>query len=142
MHAPQTNAYFSVLAPISVAGGGTATTTEVDSLGYNGLTFIIQSGLVGANGVPTVKVAAGNTAGGTYTDISNAALTALVDADDNKVYAIHIINPGRYGRYYSLVLTNGATNPSLMSSLCLAYRADVTQTRATRGLAEEVILTA
>lgn len=129
--------FVTVLAPISVAGGATATCVEVDTKGFRAGAFLIQSGLVGANGVTTLKWQESDTSGSGGVDISGAAHTALVDANDGINLATFMDFRGRK-RYITLVLTNGATNASLLSSVAILYRAEESPDSATeRGLLEQ-----
>src|SRR5262245_32382523 len=105
----------TVLAPISVAGGATATCVEVDTKGFRAGAFLIQAGLLGANGVTVLKWQESETSGSGGVDITGAGHTALVDADDGKNYATFLDFRGRK-RYITLVLTVGSTNACLLSS--------------------------
>ena len=128
-----------ILDPISVAGGGTATTTEVDTLGYQYALVRVHSGLVGANGVTTLQITMGNTSG-SLSNLSGGAFTALVDANDGIFLHAYIDLRGK-GRYLNMVLTNGATNPSLLEASCILFRAESTPNTATaRGVLEQLIL--
>lgn len=130
--------FVGVLPPISVAGGASATTTELDTVGFDYVALVIQSGLVGANGVPTVKLQESDTSGSGQADISGAALTALVDADDNEVFCIYV-DMRKRKRYLTLVITNGATNASVMSALAILTRGVQTPaTAAARGLTQQL----
>lgn len=129
-----------VLAPISVAGGATATCTEVDTLGFRAGAFLIQSGLVGANGVAVAKWQQSDTSGSGGADITGAAHTALVDADDGINFATYMDFRGKK-RYITLVLTNGATNASLLSAVAILYRAEESpNTAAERGVQEQLFV--
>lgn len=132
--------YISALPPISVAGGASATTTEIDTLGFDYVELLVQSGLVGANGVPTIKVQESDVSGSGQTDVTGLGFTALVDADDNKVLGA-FIDVKKRKRYLTLVITNGATNASLMSALARLSRPAQSPTTATeRGLQEQKIV--
>ena len=131
-----------VLAPISLSGGATATTTEVDTVNvgvkYNQATVYIMSGLVGANGVSTLKVQEGDTSGGSYTDITGASFTALADADDNIIVACDI-DLRKRKRYLNVVITNGATNASVMCAWCELTRAEETPSSKTQRGVQELL---
>lgn len=132
--------YVAALPPVSVAGGATATTTEIDTLGFDYVELLIQSGLVGANGVATIKVQESDVSGSGQTDVTGLSFTALVDADDNKILGAFIDMRGRK-RYLTLVITNGATNASLMSAIARLSRGKQTPATATaRGLQEQKIV--
>lgn len=125
-----------VLAPISVAGGATATCTEVDTKGFRAGAFFTGTGLVGANGVTTLKWQESNTSGSGGVDITGATHTALVDADDGIQVATYLDFRGRK-RYITLVAINGATNASLLSAYAILYRAEEAPDSASeRGVQE------
>jgi len=132
--------FASVLAPISVAGGATATCVEVDTLGFRAGAFYIYSGLVGANGVATLKWQHSDTSGSGGVDITGAGHTALVDANDGIAVATFMDLRG-LKRYITLVITNGSTNASVLSSFALLYRAEESPNTATeRGLLEQLFI--
>jgi len=132
--------YFAVLPPISVAGGATATTIELDTLGYDYVELLVQSGLVGANGVATIKVQESDVSGSGQVDVTGLSFTALVDADDGKILGA-FIDVKKRKRYLTLVITNGATNASVMSAIARLSRAAQSPTTATeRGLQEQKIV--
>lgn len=130
--------FFTVLAPISVAGGATATCVEVDTRGFRAAALVVQSGLVGANGVTTIKWQDSETSGSGGADITGASHTALLDADDGKNVGTYLDFRGKK-RYVTLVLVNGATNASLMSAVAVLYRAEESPDSASeRGLLEQL----
>ena len=132
--------FVTVLAPISVAGGATATCVEVDTKGFRAGAFLIQSGLVGANGVSVLKWQESSTSGSGGVDITGASHTALVDANDGVNVCTYMDFRGRK-RYITLVLTNGSTNASLLSAVAALYRAEETPDTATeRGLLEQLFV--
>lgn len=108
--------YVVNLAPISVAGGGTATVTEIDTIGWDYAEVIITTGLVGANGVTVLKITESDTAGSGHTDISGGGFTALVDANDG-IINVAYLDLRKHKRYLNTVITNGATNASLLSCI-------------------------
>jgi hypothetical protein len=126
--------YVVALAPISVAGGAGATTVEVDTLGFDFAEFIIQSGLIPSTGVATLKIQESDASGSGQADITGAAFTALVDADDGKIICCFMSLKARK-RYLTLVITNGATNASLLASIVRLSRAEqIPATATARGL--------
>jgi hypothetical protein len=131
--------YVLALPPISVAGGATATDTEVDTKGFDYAEFIIMSGLVGANGVSEITIQESDTSGSGEANITDATFTDLVDADDNKILCC-FLDLRKRKRYLSLVLTNGATNASVMAALVRLSRAEeAPNTAAERGLLQQLI---
>lgn len=134
--------FVTVLAPISVAGGATATCVEVDTKGFRAGAFLVQAGLLGANGVATLKWQQSDTSGSGGVDITGASHTALVDADDGKNYCTFMDFRGMK-RYITLVAVVGATNACLLSSVAVLYRAEESPDSATeRGLGEQLFVPA
>ena len=133
-----------LLAPISVAGGATATSLVVDTLGFSYADIWVFFGLVGANGVATLKVQESDASNGSgATDIAGANFsdTLPVDADDGKAFSAKIpLGAGRK-RYLVIALVNGATNATLASAFALLHRADVVpNTAAERGIEHELVI--
>ncbi len=130
--------YVTALAPISVAGGAAATTVEIDTIGFDYAEFLVLLGLIPATGVATVKIQESDVAGSGQTDVTGLGFTAPVDADDGKILAAMIDLKARK-RYLTLVITNGATNASLLASIVRLSRAEQTPASATaRGLKEQL----
>lgn len=133
--------FAKVLAPVSVAGGATATCTEVDTLGFRAGAFYVFTGLVGANGA-TAKWQESDVSGSGGADITGATHTALVDADDGIAVCTEIDLRGRK-RYITLVAIDGATNASLLSAFALLYRGEeAPNTAAKRGIQEQLFIPA
>jgi hypothetical protein len=134
----QTAKYLQALPPISVAGGASATTTEIDTQGFDYAEFIVQAGLIPSTGVATLKIQESDVSGSGQADITGAAFTALVDADDNKIIACLMSLKARK-RYLTLVITNGATNASLLASIVrLSKGESVPKDATSRGLKEQL----
>jgi len=132
--------FANVLPPISVAGGATAASNDIDTKNFRAVAAIIQAGVVPATGVATLKWQESDQLASGYTDIPGANHTALVDADDNVIVSTFINLKGRK-RFLRLVLTNGATNPTVMAALALLYRAEeFPDTLAERGLKEQLFV--
>lgn len=115
--------YTQALAPISVAGGATATVNEIDTVGFDYAEFIVCLGLVGANGITTLKVQESDVSGSGQADITGASFTAPVDADDNKVGIVRL-DLRKRKRYLTPVVVNGATNASVLGILVRLSRAE------------------
>jgi hypothetical protein len=133
-----------LLAPISLAGGASATSIIVDTLGFSYADVVVFFGDINASGVTVLKIQEDDAVGGgSATDIPGATFAdALpVNADDNGAFSVKFpLGAGRK-RYLKLVLTNAATNITLASAFVLLHRADeVPNTIAERGLADEIIL--
>lgn len=132
--------FFHVLAPISVAGGATATVNDIDTKGFRAVALLIQAGVVPATGVAALKWQESDTAGSGFVDIPGAAHTALVDANDNAIVATFINLKGRK-RHIRAVITNGITNATVMAAMAILYRAEESpDTVAERGLLEQLFV--
>ena len=130
--------YVQALPPVSVAGGASATTTEIDTIGFDYCEFLVLAGLIPSTGVATLKLQESDVSGSGQVDISGAAWTALVDADDNKVVAA-FLDLRKRKRFLTLVITNGATNASLLASLAILSRArQLPDTASDRNLKEQL----
>lgn len=138
----QNTKFVPVLAPISVAGGATATSLIVDTAGFNYVSLYAFFGLIGANGVATLKWQEDDAAdGNTATDIAGASFSALVDADDGKCYGGFMALGGTRKRYLKIFMTIGATNATLASAFAILSKANEAPDTATeRGLAAQFVI--
>lgn len=125
------------LAPISV-NGTAATTTEIDTLGYDYLTLVVQTGSLGAT-MDELSITESDTAGSGHAAVTGGTWTDPVGTtDNNKIYAA-FIDLRKRKRYIKLVADPGAS-ASLVSSVGILTRAEVSPTSATeRGLGEQLI---
>lgn len=131
-----------VLAPISVAGGGNATCTEVDTKGFRAGAFYIMTGLTGANGVTVLKWQQSDTSGSGGVDITGASHTALVDADDG-IQLVTFMDFRGMKRYITAIITTGSTNACLLAAYAILYRAEDAPDSATeRGVQEQLFVPA
>lgn len=132
--------FVTVLAPISVAGGATATTIEIDTKGFRAAALLIQSGAVGANGVTVLQWTESDTAGSGHANIGGAGHTALVDANDG-VNVCAFLDLRKRKRYINAIITIGSTNACLLSALAILYRAEESPNSASeRGLLEQLFV--
>lgn len=132
------NAKFALsLAPISV-NGTAATTTEIDTFGFDYLTMVIQTGALGAT-MDELSITHSDTAGSGHAAITGATFVDPVGTtDNNKIYAA-FLDLRKLKRYVKLVADPGAS-ASLISSVAILTRTDVSPTSATeRGLGEQLI---
>lgn len=132
--------YIQALAPISIAGGATATTVEIDTIGFDYAEFLVMLGLVPSTGIATVKVQESDVSGSGQADITGAGFTAPVDADDGKILGC-FLNLARRKRYLTLVVVNGATNASLAACMVRLSRPEQYPASATaRGLGQQLVI--
>lgn len=119
----------------------TATAVEVDATGYGKATFVLPVGAAAGN-ISVCKVRYATTAGGSLTDVPDAAIaTDIIDADaDNTIHAIHVdLTDKTIGNFLKLTLTEDNTGASLIGCLCILSEPNVAPTTASeRGLTNEV----
>lgn len=132
-----------LLAPISVAGGASATSLVVDTLGFAYADVIAFFGAIGASGISALKVQESDASNGSSpSDVPGADFGGLpVTGDAGGAFSTKIpLGAGRK-RYLVIVLTKGADNVALCSAFVLLHRADeVPNTAAERGLVDEAVL--
>src|SRR5205807_4949976 len=79
------------IAPISHSVATDVTITNIDMKLYKRILVILQNGVMGASGTHDMKLRESKTSGGTYQDITSAAITQLVKAsDDGHIACIEI----------------------------------------------------
>lgn len=87
------------IAPAVVPTAGSVanlTPVEVDGRGFDRAMFIFALGAAASGGTFDAKIQNSATAGGTLADMTDAALTQVVEAGASKVYAIDVrIDPAR-----------------------------------------------
>lgn len=138
MNSLQTTKIATPLAGISVTKNTTATTTEIDTIGFKSYRLVATMG-VGDCGCSALSISAGDTSGSGYTAITGAALAgaALPTAtDDGKNYIFDVTNCGTYGRYHSLILTtiNEGAGAAIWSAIAILGEPDQSpNTDAERG---------
>lgn len=118
------NSYFVVALTPASRNAGAATSAAIDTSGYDGLTVLVHAGTLGASATLDCKVTECDTSGGSYTDVTNAAITQLVKAtDDDKVAAIDVRLGDRANRkrYVKIVLTVG-TAASVCGATAILYQ--------------------
>jgi uncharacterized protein YdbL (DUF1318 family) len=132
------NAKFQkMIVPID-ANGTTVTDTEVDTLGYDYLTVIVQIGVISAN-MTALKLQESDSSGSSEADFTGGAFTAPTAAGGDNDVLVAFIDLRRRKRYISIVATAGA-NATLISAIGILSRAEVTPTSATeRGIDEQII---
>jgi hypothetical protein len=129
------NTTFTAQTPLDLAGAGEA---KVEML--VGVTDVAV-GTTNASTPPILEEC--DTTGGTYTEITGAALAAVIAAtDDNKVFAINVPNLGGRKRY---VRVKAPTAGSATTGANLCIRGVITKldqgpvTAAERGYAAHII---
>lgn len=72
------------IAPANVTSAGAVSSTGLARGAYDRCCAIVSLGAIGASAALDVQLQECDTVGGTYTDISGAAITQLGASDDNK----------------------------------------------------------
>ena len=67
------------LAPVSKSAG-TTTSAAVDMTGFGGGALLVNAGVIASSGTVDCKVQSSATSGGSYTDITGAAITQMTQA--------------------------------------------------------------
>jgi hypothetical protein len=104
---------YKVLLPVTLTAGAAGTTTvtssAVDALGFNKVTFIVLLGTITAGAVTSFKVqqSSDDAATDTYDDLTGTNQT-VADTDDDHVRICEIIQPQK--RYLKLVIARATQN--------------------------------
>ena len=67
------------LAPVSKSAG-TTTSASVDMTGYGGGALLVTAGVISTSGTVDCKITSSATTGGTFTDVTGAAITQMTQA--------------------------------------------------------------
>ena len=67
------------LAPVSKTAG-TTTSAAVSMLGFGGGALLVNAGVIGTSGTVDCKITSSAATGGTYTDVTGAAITQMTQA--------------------------------------------------------------
>jgi hypothetical protein len=119
--------------------GATATDVEVDTLGYDYLTVIVQLGNVAAN-MTALKLQESDVTGSGEADFTGGAFTAPTAAAGDNDVLVAFVDLRKRKRFISIVATAGA-GATLISAIGILSRAEVTPTSATeRGIDEQLIV--
>src|SRR5947209_7729630 len=87
----QALALLGKLPPQSLAAGTDTSITNIDLSKIRRLLVVLMTGALGTSATVDMKLRASKTSGGTYTDITGAAITQLVKAsNDNNIATIEV----------------------------------------------------
>ena len=109
----------TVVAGVATAAvTSTATSSAIDLLEYDGDVLLILDSAAGGGSSPTldIKLTECDTTGGTYTDLSGATFTQVVDAASMQTLAI---NKDSSKRFIRIVQTIGGSSPTFTFSINL-----------------------
>lgn len=127
-----------MIVPIDTTGA-TATDVEVDTLGFDYLTVIVQLGNVAAN-MTALKLQESDTTAASEADFTGGAFTAPTAAAGDNDVLVAFVDLRKRKRFISIVATAGA-GATLISAIGILSRAEVTPTSATeRGIDEQLIV--
>lgn len=110
-----------VLACVPSAGAATAmTAVVVDGTGYNRALYTLATGAQATGGTMTLKITESDASGGSYADITSAALANLGASSGSKVYTLDIpVNPAK--PFQKIAGTIG-TDTIANAIICTLYR--------------------
>lgn len=113
-----------VNAVIPTAGAiGASTATVVDgSAGYDRVMFVLSTGAAAATSTMSYKIQSSATSGGSYADVSGAALSALDDTGGSKQYVIDM--PVSTAKPFFKVVAAVGTATMANSTIAILYRGD------------------
>jgi hypothetical protein len=109
------------LAPVSKSAG-TTTGSAIDLTGYQSGVLIVNAGVIASSGTVDCKVQSSATSGGTYADITGAAITQMTEAggDSGSTQSINFeLTAGK--PFVKTVLVN-ATAAAVQDVLIIADR--------------------
>lgn len=109
-----------VAVPPQSFAAGAVTGTTIDTLGWDGACFVISIGAITGAGVMDAYVKRDSASGfTTSTNITNAALVQVTNANPNSTHVIDVYRPTQ--RYLKLIMTQ-ATNTVVAGATCQLYR--------------------
>jgi len=121
----------------SAGTAGAMTAVAVDGTGYDRVMFVLTTGAATAGSSGTFKITSSATTGGSYADVSGAALTDLTDADGSKHFVVDM--PVAKAKAFFKVAGTTVTQPIANSTIAILYRGS-NYPVATTYAAEAVIL--
>ena len=78
------------VANIPTATGTALASTAVDGTGFSRITYVLTTGTAGTGATLNMKITESATTGGSYADITSAALTEIADTGGSKTYVIDV----------------------------------------------------
>ena len=104
----------------TVGSAGAMTATVVDGTGYDRCMFVLTTGAATTGATGTFKIQSSATSGGSYADVTSAALTNLADTDGSKQFVIDMpVNPAKL---FMKVVGTTVTQPIANSTIAILYR--------------------
>lgn len=106
-----------VNANIPTATGTTLASTVVDANGYGRCMFVLTTGAAATGATLNMKITQSDVSGGTYDDITNAALVEIADTGGAKKYVIDVPIDGTH----PFLKTSLAAATDTFACSCAAY---------------------
>jgi hypothetical protein len=137
--------FFNCVSPQSANGGSFANNTAVDTQGLLDLIFLIETGAMAAAigsvaATNALEVEECDAVGGSYTDVTDAALAAAIaDTKDNKMYAIRVNLCKSHKRFMRIKDPVAGAGACLLSVKAIGVPNIAPQIAAGMGL-EELVL--
>jgi len=119
-----------------------AAVTYADRAGFNRARFLLSIGALTNTKTANAKLQECDTSGGTYADISGAAITQVTGgaSDTNKLYAIEVdLTKGARKRYLKPVITIGAAGTALVAAVIELFQAEAAPDTAAEAGLEQLV---
>lgn len=142
--------FVQVVAPVAIVDDASWTTTEIDTLGYDYLTVVVNIGATDI-AMAALKMQASHTTGTGFADVTGLDMDGDTDAfggtaalpsatDDNSLVIFQAdLKVGNY-RYWDLVATAGdGTSGTFLSAVAILTEGEVSPTTAAAMGAETVL---
>jgi hypothetical protein len=107
------------IAPIYGTTNHTTTATEVDARGYSRAMWIISTGAMNATAVLEIEVQSATATGGTFADVTSAALVDATSASEGKIFIID--HPVSVTKPFLKIAGTSKTARVNVSAVCLLY---------------------
>lgn len=96
------------------------TAVAVAATGYSRVMYVLQTGAIAATGTLDLKITESATSGGSYTDITSAALTQVTNAGASKVFVIDV--PVNSAKPFQKISGAVGTDTAANSIVAILYR--------------------
>jgi hypothetical protein len=136
--------FFNCVNPQSASTGAFTSNTAVDTQGLLDLVFLIKTGAMAAAVGSTastnaLKVEQCDTVGGSYEDVTDAAMAAAIPNNgDNLMYAIRVNLKKSHMRFMRLNAPTAGAGACLMDVVAIGVPSTAPQNAADMGLVELV----
>lgn len=96
------------------------TAVAVDGTGFGRCQFVLATGAIAATGTLDLKITQSATSGGSYTDITSAALVQVLTGGANKIYVIDV--PVLAAKPFMKISGTVGTDTAANSIVAILYR--------------------